>query len=80
MSNMSYCRFGNTLADLIDCRDTMSGEDEYYQCRDDLSEEEFNNMGQLIVVCRSIVRMADNGSHVFVVDEYNGVPDSEACE
>lgn len=66
MSNMSYCRFGNTLEDLRDCYETMIGEDEYYQCRNDISDEEFDNMEILIDVCRDIVKMADNESHVFV--------------
>ena len=80
MSNMSYCRFYNTRIDLEDCKDVMEGNDEHYQCRDDLSSEEYEAMESLIEICRDIVRMADNESHVFVVDEYDGVPDSEACE
>lgn len=66
MSNMSYCRFGNTLEDLKDCRDTMMGMDHYYQRRSDLSDEEFENMECLIDVCRDIVKIADNENHVFI--------------
>lgn len=66
MSNMSYCRFGNTLEDLKDCRDAMIGMDHYYQCRNDLSEEEFQNMEDLIKVCRNIVRMVDDENYVFL--------------
>lgn len=66
MSNMSYCRFGNTLGDLQDCLDTIQGGDDYYQSRDDISDEEFRNMESLIEVCREIVEAADNGDNVLV--------------
>lgn len=46
MPNMGYCRFRNTLIALRDC---------YYNIEDDnLSEEEFEAMKQLIELCKSI--------------------------
>lgn len=66
MPNMSYCRFGNTLDDLQDCRDAMIGMDHYYQSRDDISEDEFNSMKQIIKICRDIVKITDNGNNVFL--------------
>lgn len=46
MANMSYCRFQNTLADLLDCEDYIES--------DDLSEEEDQARDSLIAVCKRI--------------------------
>ena len=45
MSNMSYCRFINTLHDLQDCYDNMDSE---------LSEEEEENRKLLVKLCQDI--------------------------
>ncbi len=47
MSNMSYCRFQNTLADLRDCHDHIYD--------DDLSEDEERARKRLIKICCDIV-------------------------
>ena len=47
MSNMSYCRFQNTLLDLQNCVDYMDD--------DDLSPEEAQAREYLIEVCTEIV-------------------------
>jgi hypothetical protein len=47
MSNMSYCRFQNTLFDLEDCVDYMDD--------DDLSPEEAQARECLVEVCAEIV-------------------------
>jgi hypothetical protein len=47
MSNMSYCRFRNTLSDLQDCVDYMDD--------DDLSPEEAQARKCLVEVCAEIV-------------------------
>ena len=65
MSNMSYCRFYNTQIDLDDCKDVMEGNDEHYQCRDDLSDEEYVAFKRLVNNCRDIVKMVENENHVF---------------
>lgn len=49
MSNMSYCRFRNTLNDLQDCYEHI-GEDE----ENELSEEEFKAKRNLIDLCVDI--------------------------
>lgn len=49
MSNMSYCRFTNTLRDLRDCRDAL---DEMRNPEKDLSPEEYDAAKQLLRVCR----------------------------
>ena len=50
MSNMSYCRFNNTVNDLEDCRDALdSGEIS--------SQEEKKEAKRLIEICKEI---ADN--------------------
>lgn len=46
MSNMSYCRFRNTLNDLQDCHWNMED--------NDLSDEEKSAKAQLIALCKVI--------------------------
>lgn len=50
MSNMSYCRFENTLKDLQDCYDAILNDN-----LDDLSESERKCCRELISLCASIV-------------------------
>ena len=45
MSNMSYCRFQNTLPDLQDC---------YHNMTDDLGDREFRARRELIELCKVI--------------------------
>lgn len=45
MSNMSYCRFRNTLGDLQDCLDNLDAP---------LSGEEFRARVKLIAICQEI--------------------------
>lgn len=47
MSNMSYCRFRNTLSDLRDCQNNLDD-------TDDLSREERRARWELIKLCRDI--------------------------
>ena len=54
MSNMSYCRFENTLGDLKDCRDALEEEG-----IDGLSESELKAYKKLVEVCREIVEFED---------------------
>lgn len=53
MSNMSYCRFQNTLLDLRDCHEVMFEEDE-------LSLEEVRARRQLIELCHDIAQDAED--------------------
>ena len=46
MSNMSYCRFRNTLADLRDCYDNWDEADD--------NEEEVKARTRLLKLCRTI--------------------------
>ena len=52
MSNMSYCRFQNTLNDLMDCYDNWDSE-----LDDDrsLSNEEVQARKRLLEICEQIV-------------------------
>lgn len=52
MSNMSYCRFRNTLDDLRDCADVIND-------TSDLSHEEAQARRSLIQLCRDIVEETD---------------------
>lgn len=56
MSNMSYCRFQNTLADLRDCFDAMNEDDDDLG---DLSEYEAEAKYKLIELCRTIIEYDD---------------------
>ena len=47
MSNMSYCRFQNTLEDLLDCADALYNDEK-------LSPEEERAKAKLIAVCGQI--------------------------
>jgi SepF-like predicted cell division protein (DUF552 family) len=51
MSNMSYCRFRNTLSDLRDCGDALEDIDGDLS---ELSEEEADAAKRLIEMCRQI--------------------------
>jgi len=51
MSNMSYCRFENTLSDLNDCEEHFLDEG--------LSTYEKSARRKLIAVCKRIVEMED---------------------
>lgn len=48
MSNMAYCRFENTVADLRDC------EEHIYD--DDISESEEAARQRLILICKKILQ------------------------
>lgn len=52
MSNMSYCRFENTVADLRDCFEHISD--------DDLSEREEAARDDLIEICKNIVEETEH--------------------
>ena len=51
MSNMSYCRFANTLRDLRDCNEHLWD--------NDLSEDEEKARKRLIELCREIAEDGD---------------------
>ena len=51
MSNMSYCRFQNTVADLEDCLEALRERDGDLS---DLSEEEQNAAERLISICGEV--------------------------
>ena len=57
MSNMSYCRFRNTLSDLADCQEylesLLAGDTEYGA----LSREELNAAVELVETCGYIVQL-----------------------
>lgn len=55
MSNMSYCRFENTLEDLDDCRHEMTNCNSLKDM--DLSETELSSLERMVVCCSEIVEM-----------------------
>ena len=57
MSNMSYCRFQNTLQDLKDCYNNIDETKE-------LSREEFYARKQLIELCKDIAEQFDNEEYI----------------
>lgn len=76
MSNMSYCRFENTLSDLQDCFDAM----ENGQIAD--SEEEFEARMELISLCKEIGKSFGHLKNVSYSDVYcdNCGDTHEDCE
>jgi hypothetical protein len=58
MSNMSYCRFRNTLLDLQDCQENLF--DEYGNTPSDLSKDEERARKQLIELCKEIAQDIEN--------------------
>jgi len=54
MSNMSHCRFNNTLGDLMECHDAL------VDC-DELSEAETKKARQLIQLCEEITEDCRGG-------------------
>ncbi len=70
MSNMSYCRFENTLSDLRDCYDNMD--------RDDLSQSEFYMRRHMIKLCMLIAcdyvdLLGEDFEEEFDEDHYSSV-------
>jgi hypothetical protein len=51
MSNMSYCRFYNTLRDLQDC---------YEHLDEELSGDEYISRKRLVEVCQDIIKEVDS--------------------
>ena len=56
MPNMSYCRFENTAADLIECRDALR---DYGVQRlvEEANESEKPYIVELIAICREIAEL-----------------------
>lgn len=54
MSNMSYCRFTNTLSALRDCAETMADFWSDDVAEAELSPEEFKAMKKLVKLCKQI--------------------------
>lgn len=52
MSNMSYCRFHNTLTDLRDCVQAAEDFDTAKALFESLSDEEANAARRLLKLCR----------------------------
>jgi len=50
MSNMSYCRFGNTSKDLDDCFENWNETEE-----EELSESEKEGKDRILQLCRDII-------------------------
>lgn len=56
MSNMSYCRFQNTVKDLRDCQDAL---DDIGDNLAELSKEEARAANALIAICQEIASRFD---------------------
>lgn len=63
MSNMSYCRFRNTLTDLRDCQDAL------WDDVGELSLEEKRAAKRLIEICQEIAESAENGDYFELVED-----------
>ena len=63
MSNMSYCRFQNTLSDMYDCFE-FDGEDT--DDHDDLSGDEESARLRMLLLCRKVTE-----AHEEELEEYD---------
>lgn len=58
MSNMSYCRYRNTLMDLQDCEEALQEEiDNDVILEDELGSDELRARKHLIQLCKDIAEM-----------------------
>lgn len=57
MSNMSYCRFENTKADLTDCKDALEVMINNPMDEHQLSDRELRSAKQLAVLCLEITTL-----------------------
>lgn len=69
MSNMSYCRFQNTEADLRDCYRAMLQADTIEDM--DLSDDELHAMTRLVNLCYKIIEEHESKEEA----EVDGQPD-----
>ena len=60
MSNMSYCRFQNTLKDLQDCFNALNEEP-----IDELSREERSSAEDILILCQEFIE-----EHQDKIEEY----------
>jgi hypothetical protein len=58
--NMSYCRFQNTLQDLIDCDDNLPNQD--------LSKTEAQAFAELVELCKSIASKYDDYDYFELIE------------
>jgi hypothetical protein len=52
MSNMSYCKYRNTLKDLQDCHYSIN--EDLQEGREELGREEWEAMQEIISLCKEI--------------------------
>ena len=58
--NMSYCRFQNTLQDLIDCDDNLP--------QGDLSNAEARAFAELVELCKAIASKYEDHDYLELID------------
>lgn len=59
MANMSYCRFRNTLSDLVDCKEALEALEKSPSEDTELRDEELNAAKQLVSECLNILDLFD---------------------
>ena len=59
MSNMSYCRFQNTLQDLRDCYEEMRGGN----IENNLCKRESRSFAEIVELCRGITEMYEDSEY-----------------
>lgn len=62
--NMSYCRFQNTLQDLIDCDENLP--------KGDLSNAEARAFAELVELCKSIASKYEDYDYCILINEAVG--------
>jgi len=67
MSNMSYCRFRNTVEDLYDCQETLDDWD-----FGELSKGEIEAAMRLVRMCKRIAAMDEECELLDALQEFSG--------
>jgi hypothetical protein len=62
--NMSYCRFQNTLQDLIDCDENLP--------QGNLCNEEAQAFADLVILCKAIASKYEDYDYCILIDEAVG--------
>lgn len=83
MSNMSYCRFRNTAADLDDCKDALerllAGEVDEDGDKESLSREELRAAKSLVKTCQDIIAILNDHACNPVEDDSFADYDFDDC-
>lgn len=74
MPNMSYCRWENTLSDLLECQDALGA---LINGEDKLSDSELAAAKRLVQACGEICRALEASSETIIEDPASAAADRD---